>query len=62
MVVMAVALVEGVRVRLRAAKGMEIPPVHLLNVENFVRFKSQSLDFARKIHPLFLRQVGMQLE
>ena len=46
----------------RAAKGMEITPVHLLYLENFVRLKSQSLDFARKIYPLFLRQVGMQLE
>ena len=45
----------------RAAKGMEIPPVHLLHLENFVRFKSQSLDFYREIHSLFLRQVGMQL-
>ena len=41
---------------------MEIPPVHLLHLENVVRFKTQSLDFAREIYPLFLRQVGMQLE
>ena len=46
----------------RAAKGMEIPPVHLLHLESFVRFKTQSLDFAREIYPLFLRQVGMQFE
>ena len=44
-----------------AAKGVGIPPVHLLHLENFVRFKSQSLDFAREIHPLFLRLVELQL-
>ena len=36
--VIAVILVEGVRVR--AAKGVEIPPVHLLHLEIFVGFKS----------------------
>ena len=45
----------------RAVKGVEIPPVHLLHLETFVGFKSQSSDFAGEIHPLFFRQVAMQL-
>ena len=45
----------------RATKGVGIASVHLLHREIFVGFKSQSFDFATEIHPLFLRQVAMQI-
>ena len=60
LVFMAVALVEGARVRERQ-RVWGIPPVHFLHLEIFLGFKSQNFYFAREIHPLFLRQVAMKL-
>ena len=38
---------------------MGIP--RLIHLEIFVRFKSQNFYFAREIHPLFSRQVAIEL-
>lgn len=45
----------------RVAKGVKIPKLHSLHLKSFVGFKSQDLDFAREIHPLFSRQVAIPL-
>ena len=45
----------------RVAKSVGILQVYLVHLEIFVGFRDQSVDFSREIHPLFSRQVAMQL-
>ena len=45
----------------RVAKVVEIPQFHLVHLQISVGFKNQNLDFSGEIHPLFLRQVALQL-